>query len=116
LQISEVMRACAFFAFAQTMVWFQLYSHYIWEWWQNRPFAAAIAFGIPASLGFWYGTRLAVDATNAAWTARLLGFGMSYLTFPVLTWWLLGESMFTTKTMICVMLSLTIVGIQLFWK
>jgi hypothetical protein len=59
---------------------------------------------------------MAVDATHEAWAARMLGFGMSYLTFPFLTWWLLHESMFTTKTMLCIFLSIMIVGIQLFWK
>jgi hypothetical protein len=38
------------------------------------------------------------------------------LTFPFLTWYFLNESMFTTKTMLCVLLSAIIVGIQLFWK
>jgi hypothetical protein len=46
----------------------------------------------------------------------LLGFGVSYFTFPFLTWWLLNESMFTTKTMLCVALSFIIVAIQLFWR
>jgi len=77
---------------------------------------AAIVFGIPASICFWYGTRIAVDATSEAWASRMLGFGMSYMTFPLLTWWLLHESMFTTKTMICVGLSFAIIGVQLFWK
>ena len=116
MQISEIVRSCGLFAFAQTMVWFQLYSQYIWKWWENKPFVAAVIFGIPASVCFWYGTRIAVDATNEAWASRMLGFGMSYVTFPLLTWWLLHESMFTTKTMICVFLSFVIVGVQLFWK
>ncbi len=116
MQISEVVKSCSLFAIAQTAVWFQLYSQYLWEWWSDKPFAAAIVFGIPASMFFWYGTRIAVDATNEAWVSRMLGFGMSYLTFPVLTWWLLNESMLTTKTMICVFLSFIIVGVQLFWR
>lgn len=116
MQISELLKACALMTFAQTMVWFQLYSHYIWKWWENKPVAAALIYGIPASLCFWYGTKIAMDATSEAWTARLLGFGMSYLAFPVLTWWLLEESMLTTKTMMCVFLSFMIVSIQLFWK
>jgi hypothetical protein len=41
---------------------------------------------------------------------------MSYLTFPLLTWWLLNESMFTMKTMLCVTLSFMIIAIQLGWK
>jgi hypothetical protein len=113
---SKLLIPAVLFVAAQTLVWFQLYSHYIWKWWENKPIAAALIYGIPASICFWYGTKIAVDATEAAWTARLLGFGMSYLTFPLLTWWLLNESMLTSKTMLCVLLSFMIVGIQLFWK
>ncbi len=116
MQTLELIKACALFTIAQGCVWFQCYSHYVWEWWDNKPFHAAIIFGIPASLCFWYGTRMAVDATSEAWTSRLLGFGVSYFTFPFLTWWLLNESMFTTKTMLCVALSFIIVAIQLFWR
>tara|TARA_Y100000310_G_scaffold295628_1_gene327169 strand:- start:1115 stop:1465 length:351 start_codon:yes stop_codon:yes gene_type:complete len=116
LQTLELIKAAALMAFAQTMVWFQCYSHYVWGWWENKPLHAALIYGIPASMCFWYGTRMAVDVTNEAWVARMLGFGMSYLTFPFLTWYFLNESMFTTKTMLCVLLSAIIVGIQLFWK
>jgi len=116
LQISELLKTCILYTIAQTFVWFQCYSHFVWTWWEGKPFQAAFVFGVPASVLFWYGTRIAVEATNAAWTARMLGFGMSYFTFPILTWWLLNESMFTTKTMICVFLSFMIVGIQLFWR
>jgi len=116
LPISNLLGACALFAIAQTLVWFQLYSQYIWSWWEGKPLHAALLYGIPASLCFWYGTRLAIAATNAAWSARMLGFGMSYMTFPILTWWLLNETMFTTKTMVCVFLSLMIIMVQLFWR
>ena len=44
----------------------------------------------------------------------LLVFCMSYLTFPILTWWLLHESMFTTRTLLCIFLSFCIMGVQ-FW-
>jgi hypothetical protein len=33
----------------------------------------------------------------------------------VLTWFVLGESMFTTKTMICLALSILIILIQIFY-
>ena len=116
MQIFELSKACLILAFAQTCVWFQLYSHYVWDWWKGKPLQAALMYGIPASLCFWYATKMIVDTTSEAWTARLLGFGMSYLTFPLLTWWLLNESMFTMKTMLCVTLSFMIIAIQLGWK
>ena len=116
MPISELGKACVCMATGQALVWFQLYSHYVWRWWENKALLAAVVYGLPASLCFWYGVKYAVDATSEAWAARMLGFGMSYLTFPVLTWWLLNESMFTTKTMLCIILSCAIVGIQLFWR
>lgn len=116
MQISNLIGGAALFASAQMLVWFQLYSQYIWSWWEGKPFQAAIIYGIPASICFWYGTKLVMDVTNEAWSARMLGFGMSYVTFPILTWWLLNETMFTTKTMVCVFLSFMIVTVQLFWR
>ena len=116
MQISDLYKACMLLAAGQTMVWFQLYSHYVWRWWEDKALLPALLFGVPASMCFWYGVRLAVDATGEAWSARMLGFGMSYLTFPFLTWWLLNESMFTAKTLICVVLSIVSVGVRLFWK
>ena len=114
--MSKILLACLFFAVAQMMAWFQLYSQFVWEWWIDRPITSVLTFGIPAGLCFWYGTNIAVNAMGEAWGPRLLIFGMSYLTFPLLTWWLLNESMFTLKTMLCILLSFTIVSIQLFWK
>jgi len=41
---------------------------------------------------------------------------LSYLTFPLLTWYFLHESMFTAKTMVCVGLAFVIALIQLLWR
>jgi len=114
--IVKLAYACGIFAVGQTLVWFQLYSHFVWKWWENRPILAVLVYGVPAGILFWYGVKISVETLGEAWGARLLGFGMSYLTFPLLTWWLLGETMFTPKTLICVFLSFIIVGLQLFWR
>ena len=57
-----------------------------------------------------------VGEMNELWGQRYLIFGMSYLTFPILTWHFMNESMFTTKTLLCTFLAFVIVGIQFFWK
>jgi hypothetical protein len=51
---------------------------------------------------------------ESAWGSRLLGFGLSYVSFPILTWLLLGESAFTPKNMISPFLAFTLVAIQIF--
>ena len=43
---------------------------------------ATMLFGVPAGFFFWFATREAVLAMGEAWGPRMLGFGMSYVTFP----------------------------------
>jgi hypothetical protein len=108
--------ACTLFAIGQTLVWFQLNSQFVWDWWKDKPLIAVVLFSIPAGLCFWYGIKFAYEEMGQVWGPRFLIFSMSYLTFPLLTWWFLNESMFTVKTTICVALSAVIVGVQLFGK
>jgi hypothetical protein len=78
---------------------------------------AVLLYGIPTGFCFLYGVRLAYEEMGQqVWGPRFLIFSMSYLTFPLLTWYFLGESMFTAKTMVCVALSMMIVAVQLFWR
>jgi hypothetical protein len=105
----------AFFV-AQLCVWFQSNSQLVWEWWEDKPLVAAAIFSIPVSLCFWYGTKFIYNSTGQLWTARLIGFGMSYLTFPILTHYFLNESMFTAKTLVSTVLAGCIIAIQILWK
>jgi hypothetical protein len=104
------------FATGQTLAWFQINSQFVWEWWKHHPVAAVFLYGIPTGFCFYYGVRMAYEEMGQVWGPRFLIFSMSYLTFPLLTWHFLGESMFTTKTMICVALSMLIVAVQLLWR
>ena len=108
--------ACMFFLCGQTSVWFGTNSQLVWKWWADKPLTASILFGLPAAMFFWYGTKYAFQAMDELWGPRFLVFGMSYVSFPILTWWLLNESMFTPKTIICVLLSFVIMAIQILWR
>ena len=112
----KLFLACLLFAAGQTMGWFNLNSQFVWEWWKDKPLAAVFLYSVPAGICFWYGIRLAYEDMGEVWGPRFLIFSMSYLTFPILTWYFLNESMFTIKTMVCVLLSFAIVAVQLFWK
>ena len=117
LQISsKLWLALSLFALGQTMAWFQINSQFVWEWWRTKPILAVAVYGLPTGLCFLYGVRFAYEEMGQVWGPRFLIFSMSYLTFPILTWYFLNESMFTTKTMICVFLSMLIVAVQLFWR
>jgi hypothetical protein len=77
---------------------------------------ALAAFSVPAGLCFWAGIRIAYAEMGVIWGPRFLIFGLSYVTFPILTWHFMHESMFTPKTLICTALAFMIIGIQLFWR
>lgn len=105
------------FSLGYTLSWFQTYSQVAWEFWSDKPLLSALIYAIPTSLLFWYGTKLGYDFFNKeAWTVRLIMFAVSYLVFPILTHCFIGETMFTGKTITCVLLSFLIVLIQIFWR
>ena len=103
------------FIVGQTLGWFQLNMQKYSTWWQDKPLISALVFGIPTSVAFWYAWKYISESTGSVWTARFIGSCTGYIIFPVLTWYLLGESMFTTKTMVCLALSIMIILIQIFY-
>jgi hypothetical protein len=48
-----------------------------------------------------------------AWGPRMMIFAASYISFPLLTYFLMGETIFTLKTILCIILSITIMVVQL---
>jgi hypothetical protein len=101
---------------AQIFIWFQTNSQLFWEFWKDRYLLSATLFGIPASILFWYTTTLSYKHFGSLWSVRFLMFGLSYITFPIMTAVFAGETMFSPKTIICTMLSFVIIAIQFYWK
>ena len=103
------------FLLGQILGWFQLNVQSFTEFWKDKPILSAIVMGVPTSVLFWYGWKFVVESTGSAWSARFIASCAGLIIFPILTWAILGESMFTTKTMICLGLTIIIMLIQLFW-
>ena len=106
-----------FFSFilVHVLVWFSTNLQLIKNFDQSKAIYWCIALAIPTSVSAYYTTRFAFDYFDSAWSARLVGHGMSYLVFPLLTWVLLNESPFHAKTIICIMLSVCIILVQIFY-
>ena len=97
--------------------WYGTNLQFVSEWWKERPLLTITLFAFPTAFLAYFGTKytyLALD--ESLWGVRLFGYGLSYLVFPVLTWYYLGESMFNAKTLVCIALSVAILLVQLFWK
>lgn len=105
------------FVLLHIMVWFSTNLQFVNKAWQDKSFFITLLIAIPLSVcGYWAARLGYAGLHDSAWGVRFIGFGTSYLVFPFMTWWLLSESMFTIKTMICIALSVIIVGVQVFWK
>ena len=110
----KIWLGIGFFLVAQIFAWFQLNTQLMSKWWQDKPLTSALIFGVPASMFFWYAWRDVSSSLESVWSARFVGSSLGFVVFPVLTWYLLGESMFTIKTMSCLMLSVIIILIQIY--
>lgn len=103
------------FTIGQIFGWYQLNLQKYSEWWKDKPVITAMVIGVPTSIAFWYAWRIVSEATGSVWSARFIGSSTGFVIFPILTWFILGESMFTTKTMLCLGLSILIILIQIFY-
>jgi len=112
----ELFLGCFLYALGQTFVWFEINSQFVWKWWEGKPLFSVLVLGIPAGLCFWFATKYSFQAMEEIWGPRFLAFGMSYITFPILAWWFMKESMFTERTMICVFLSFLIMAVQFYGR
>ena len=101
------------FFLTNIIIWYQLNSQLVWEWAKGTKamwFSALL--GIPISLLFWYATKIGYEGFGNLWAIRFLGFATSMLTFPVLTYFYLGEAI-TLKTLITILLAIVIMILQL---
>jgi len=105
-----------FYTLGHTLSWFTTNLQFVSEWWKDHPVLLCCLISIPTGLCYLYGTKHIFDWTPQLWTSRFLAFSVSYVTFPLMTWYFLAESPFTLKTIICTLLAFTIVFVQLFMK
>jgi|TARA_R110000744_G_scaffold182020_1_gene301217 hypothetical protein len=95
------------------LIWYQLNSQLVWEWAKGTKSMWIMSLmGIPISLLFWYATKIGYEGFGNLWAVRFMGFATSMLTFPVMTWLYLGETI-TLKTLVTILLAFIIMLLQL---
>ncbi len=104
------------FAIGQTAIWIQTNGQFIWKWVERNPLLVSIFMGVPISYIFIKATKLTVNYFDGTlWPSRFIGFSIGIFCFALMTWFFRDEGI-TLKTSVCLMLSLLIIVIQLFWK
>jgi hypothetical protein len=68
--------------------------------------------GMPISYALMYSTKLGFQGFGELWPIRLLGFAVGIMSFPVITYLVLGEGI-TLKTGISLILATVILLLQL---
>ena len=110
---AKIIYTALLFFVANVLVWYQLNSQLVWKWAEGyKSMWLMSLLGIPISLLFWYCTKIGYEGFGALWPVRFMGFATSMLTFPILTYFYLGE-VITIKTAITIFLSVIIMIIQL---
>ena len=68
--------------------------------------------GIPITDLFWLATKWGYQGFGTLWPVRFMGFATSMMTFPIMTYFYLGEAM-SLKTLITLLLAIVIMILQL---
>ena len=101
------------FMLANIIIWYQLNGQLVWDFWKSpKGIITSLLMGIPITGMFWLATKWGYDAFGSLWSIRFLGFATSMMTFPIMTWLYLGETI-TTKTLISIILAVAIMLLQL---
>ena len=103
------------FIATQFVVWFQTNGQFISSWYKNNTFLVSL-IGIPISYGYIYATKYGYEAFDGSlWSTRLLGFALGTISFAIMTHAMMGEGL-NYKTLVSILLAISLVLIQLFWK
>jgi hypothetical protein len=101
------------FLLCNILVWYQLNSQLVWDWAKGYKSMWIMALlGIPISILFWLCTKIGYEAFGNLWAVRFMGFAVSMMTFPIMTYFYLGEPM-TMKVILTLGLAVIIMLLQL---
>jgi hypothetical protein len=102
-------------AIAQALTFFQLQGQFRFKWMQDHQLVISL-LGVPISYLFLTSVKYMVSAYDGQlWPSRLIGYGVGVTVFILMSKLWFGEAI-TTKTLVCLGLSISIILIQLFWK
>ena len=103
------------YTFSQIFTFYQLQGHLWNKWIKEHPFLMSL-IGVPIGYLVILASREMVNLYDGqTWPNRIIGFSIGVLIFSIMAWIMLKEPL-SLKTIVCLVLSLTILLIQLFWK
>ena len=108
----EILLCIIILFFTQIVIWFQLNAQVKWDWFKDNYWLMSI-LGMPISYALLYSTKYGFEGFDGLlWPGRLLGFAIGMISFPFITWIILGEGI-TLKSCISILLAIAIMMLQL---
>jgi hypothetical protein len=84
--------------------------------WYPKYFWPVLLMSVPLSWFYIKSVEYFVAAFDGQlWPSRLIGFGLGIVVFSIMSHYLFKEP-FLPKTIVCIGLGITIIGIQILWK
>lgn len=103
------------YVISQVFTFYQLQGHLLNKWIKDNPFIMTL-LGVPLGYLVILASRQMVNIYNGeTWPNRIIGYSIGVFVYTLMAWAILKEPL-TIKTIICILLSLVILCIQLFWK
>ena len=108
----EILFCVLILFFTQIVIWFQLNAQVKWDWFKDNYLLMSI-LGMPISYALLHSTKFGFEGFGGLlWPGRLLGFAIGMISFPIITWIVMGEGI-TLKSWISVLLAVIIMLLQL---
>ena len=107
----EILFCVLILFFTQIIIWFQLNAQVKWDWFKDNYLLLSI-LGMPISYALLYSTKFGWEGFGELWPIRLLGFAVGIISFPFITYLILGEGV-TLKTGLSLGLAIIIMLLQL---
>ena len=111
---SHLIILCILIFFTNNIfIWYQLNGQLVWDFWKSwKGIVCMLLMGIPISGLFYIATKIGYQGFGNLWSVRLLGFATSMISFPIMTWLYLGETI-SLKTILSLGLAVIIMLLQL---
>ena len=114
--IKDLFIGIGAFFIAHVLTFYQLNGQFLkTDWFRKNEFIVA-ACGIVLSFFYIWGTKYAVSGFNGLlWPARFIGFGVGMIIYAIGVSYFFNEGI-TTKTAISLIISISLICIQVLWK
>ncbi len=108
--------AAVLFTIGHVILWFQANAQFFWEWAKEHKLIMALALGTPVSYLFITGVGYVSEAMNGdIWATRIIPSMVGTLVFMIMTYLVFAQGL-NLKNGVCLVLSLAVIFIQVFWK